>query len=186
MNKKLGPWPPFTSEHMTRLLPIFDGDHDVLRRFAYGMEDPINEANDPLPTPGEMKAHTKKARDLFVKFIHQFRKTEVYWDMFQSEEYYEIIRAMNYIHVALLHHSQDQLYAPGKRISQYRNIAAAVGRVMAKNGVTVSSYYSTDHGGKGNAAKAIEICIDAAQLEPTHNLKDLALIALRESKVACY
>ena len=174
-----------TEECENALLPTWDGDREAFEVFVLEMRLPMALAIEPELTIGQkLKLQLQVRADLW-KFLMNFRKTDLYWEvMYGPNEgkpigtFYEI-----YDRLAV---PEEQQNIRAKRSSVYQDLAEAVGRAMAKSGLRVSSYYNSEYEPhkKGNAAQVIEICIAAARQRPTNNLKHLALIAGRAAKLA--
>jgi len=136
----------------------------------------MTQACRPKVTRGEKRKLQKNAAKSADKFIDDFIKCDLFWELSYSEEGKKEIEALGSLRRKLAVLS-DVLHKRDKRTSKHNELAASVGRAMAKSGLKVSSYDS------GKAAEVIEICIEAVGLDPKYSLRHLAAVAMKATKL---
>jgi hypothetical protein len=170
----------FTKDQRNQLLNIFDGNQKALLYFCSMIAPAIYYAGGKRgPTPHERELSRKVALKSANRLKDDLENSDIFWDLWVTDDGFKewwIVISL----ISRLEKSLDQLPHGEKGYSRYEPLAAAVGKTMAECGLKVKSYYNDtfyDPPHMGNAAKVIEICIAAARLKPTNNLKQLAQIA---------
>ena len=159
----------FTDDQRKRLSPIWDNDKNFLI-FNREIAPAMTQACRPKVTRGQKRKLQKKAAKSADKFIDDFKKCELFWELWHSEEGEKEIEALGSIR-RKLDHISDELHKRDKRSSKHYELAAAVGIAMVKSGLKVSSYED------GKVVDVIEICMEAAGLPEYKDFKKLADIA---------
>ena len=178
----------FTKDQMNQLLAIWGNDKEAVSDFHWNILEAIQDARIPEPSPAQKQEFNERALKSAKRLLTDLQKCDLWWELlFGPERDENLTVALQSIKDKLVL-SVEQETKRGTRTSRYYPLAASVGRAMAGSGIEVKGYYNdmTYHPPHmGNAAKVIEICIAAAGLKPTNNLKQLAQIAAREAKLGC-
>ena len=166
----------FTDDQQKRLLPIWDNDKEAFLIFNREIAPAMTQACRPKVTRGEKRELQKKAAKSADKFIDDFIKCDLFWELSYSEKGKKEIEALGSLRRKLAVLS-DELHKRDKRTSKRNELAASVGMAMAKSGLKVSSYDG------GNAAEVIDICIEAVDPDTKYSLRHLAAVAMIASKM---
>jgi hypothetical protein len=111
---------------------------------------------------------------------------DIYWELkYGSPDMREKLKTLEFINESLKQ-LEKQLEGKSARQSKYYPIAAAAGASMVRAGLEVTHYYNNDYDPpkKSKVVELIEICIEAAGLPPSKNLKKLVQIAHDAAKLA--
>ena len=176
----------FTEEHKHRLLPLFENDERMLLKFHKLITPAIHTATQNL-TKSQRDRLNQKAVSSAKQFLIDLSKCDIFWDeIFCADNGFKKWMATNSLINTLEEiNSRQETNLSGH--SKYEPLAAAVGNAMTESGISkVSSYYNDKiyhppH--LGNAATVIEVCIDAAGIRKSNNLKQLASIAKKSSQI---
>lgn len=178
----------FTHDQQNQLRAILSNDDAIFRDFHWNILEAIQDARTPEPTPVKKQELNEKALESMNRLFTDLQKCDLWWEiLFGPGNDRHLNVALTSIREKLLL-SLEQTPEKTHRTSKYFSLAVAVGSTMAWSGLKVSGYYNDttyDPPHMGNAAKVIEICIAAAGLPPSRNLKQLAQIAAREAKLGC-
>jgi len=204
-NKARTPMWHFDANQVQRLLPIFETDdekpeivysdkqheeilsitrtkRDMERflKFCKEIEPAISTEANPQPKEAQKRDSRRKVIRSFDKFMDDLAKLDLFWDFYYDKNKFSALFSIkNWLKM-----TDEELRAKSKKSNKHHALAAAVGQAMKKSGIMkVSSYYSAEHDRMGNAAKVIEVCIEAAGQPPTKNLNKLAIIAMQAAKL---
>lgn len=178
----------FTLDQKIELKAILGNSDAIFRDFHWNILEAIQDARKPEPTQVQKQKLNEKALESVNRLITDLQKCDLWWEiLFGPGDDRHLNVALTSIRDKLLL-SLEQAPQKSHRTSKYFSLAAEVGSTMAWSGLKVSGYYNDttyDPPHMGNAAKVIKICIAAAGLPPSRNLKQLAQIAAHEAKLGC-
>ena len=158
----------FTEDQLKRLLPIWDNNKEAFSIFNREIAPAMTQACRPKVTRGKKRKLQRQAAKSADQFMDDFKKCELFWELWHSEEGEKEIEALGSIR-RKLDHISDELHKRDKRSSKHYDLAAAVGIAMDKSGLKVSNYED------GKVVDVIEICIEAAGLPEYKDYKKLAI-----------
>jgi hypothetical protein len=160
----------FTDEQKTYLKRLLNVTESEFQRFNDAVTPAIYYASLTDLPEKEKKAILQKARDTGEKFRDQLEEGSFLWNtLWFSQDGFEQLLALNKL--------IEKLNVPiNEGHSKYKPLAAAVGVSMKKVNLEVSGSY------KSNTIEIIEICIEAAGLKESGNLRELTHIAKKAAE----